>query len=88
MKSKKSLLLLITCIISSITNVLYIIKIVPDWVFRIGFIVVIICSIVMNLQRSREVVVADKKKKLLHIIISIIILIFWAVSYMTAVIIR
>lgn len=54
MRFKKAIPLLPVLILDSIINILYFADIIPEWIFRIGFIVVMFCSIIMNILNSRD----------------------------------
>ena len=56
---KKTILILLVLTIATTLNVLYIIDLIPEWSFRIGFLVVMICSIIVNI---KNITVSKKPK--------------------------
>lgn len=90
MKSFRNNVLLIVSLLmmvcSTIVNILFCINIISKSFVQIGFILVILCSIVINysLLKARNAnsgKLISEKRSVLTIVISVVIVISWAISY-------
>jgi hypothetical protein len=98
MKITKDVPLFPACILSSIANILFIVKIAPEWAYKLGFVIVMISSIVMNIRtiinnkkvnKASNVTLTSKieiQSKSLFFYLIIFALVFWIISYAIAVI--
>jgi hypothetical protein len=90
--------MLLACNLSICANILFIVNIVPEWVFRLGFVIVVISSIVMNISTmisnvkgkntlsDNSTIKTQITVKPIFIYVSVLILVFWIVSYIAAVV--
>jgi len=51
MKLRKKIVILFSTVmmIAAVLNILYILDLTPEWSFRLGFIAVMLCSVIMNI---------------------------------------
>jgi len=100
MTDKKNMPLVPAFILDTLINILYIADIIPEWIFRLGFLVVIISCLIMNVNNLR----ANKKRKKTpndvtskplaepakkwFVILSISSALLWAPSYFIAIFVK
>jgi len=100
MTDKKNMPLVPAFILDTLINILYIADIIPEWIFRLGFLIVIICCLIMNLNNLK----ASRKKKKMQsdatskpsaepakkwfVILCIVSALLWAPSYCIAIFVK